>query len=126
MSIEWLYDLERDVDMGREVFACPGVGPKQWVFSKEGPEALARTAQRAANITKMKVSIVRLISRHSLSTNSMLVPVKINDPGPRGEPQIQWSVVESKEAAETMRDIREGPSPYFAMETEATYEPQDV
>jgi hypothetical protein len=123
MSIDFLYDLERDIDNGREIYGCPGSGVKQWIFSRKGPELLKKLAQRAANSTKMAVNIVRLVSRHSLSTNMLLVPVAIGEAGPRGEPQIKWSVVESKEAAEMLRDIRLGPSPYFALEVEEVIEP---
>jgi hypothetical protein len=123
MSIEFLNDLERDIEMGREVWACPGVSPKDWVFSKTGAEPLRKIAQRTANVTKMKVQIGRLGSRYSVSAATMLVPTHIGDSGLRGEPHVKWSLVESKEAAEVLRDIRFGPSPYFAFEVEESFNP---
>jgi hypothetical protein len=66
---------------------------------------------------------VRLVSKHEAITGDLfLVPTKIGDPGPRGEAQIEWSTVETKEAAEMMRDVRHGPSPFFAMQVEQKIE----
>ena len=36
-----------------------------------------------------------------------LVPTEIGEPGCRGEPNIKWACVDTKEAAEIMRDVRE-------------------
>jgi hypothetical protein len=126
MSFEFLLDLERDIELGKEVYGCPSTGLKQWSFSNKGIEPLLKVAKRTANSTKMPVNIMRLDSRHGVNALVLLVPVQIGDPGLRGEPQIKWSIVESKEAAETVRDIRSGPSPYFAVEVEQTINPDVV
>jgi hypothetical protein len=55
--------------------------------------------------------------------DNFLVATRIGDPGARGEPQIEWTVVETKEAAEMMRDVRRGSSPFFAIQDEETVEP---
>ncbi len=123
MSIEFLMDLERDIELGKEVFGCQGAGVKQWVFSTKGMDGLLKIAKRSANSSKMPVDIMRLGSRHGANATVMLVPVQIGDPGLRGEPQVKWSIVESKEAAETVRDIRHGPAPYFSVEVEDTIQP---
>ena len=118
MSIDWLNDLERDVDNGKPMYACPGVTRNQWVIS-EAKEDLIRVAERTANHKKMAVNIVRLISKHdAIAGDLFLVPTKIGEPGPRGEIHIDWSTVETKEASEMMRDVRFGPSPYFGMQVE--------
>jgi hypothetical protein len=122
MSIDFLLDLERDVENGREVFACPGMGSKQWVFSKKGIEPLRNIAQRAANTSRISVEIVRLVSRHNVVANRMLVPTHIREVGPRGEAEIKWAIVESKDAAENCRDIIHD-SPYFAVEIEEVFSP---
>lgn len=125
MSIDWLNDLERAVDSGREVFACPGVSRNQWMVGKSVDE-LKKFAKRAADNRKMSVQIVRLINRQdAIAGDLFLVPTKIDDPGPRGEPQVQWSTVETKEAAEMMRDVRQGPSPFFAMQNVTTVNPEE-
>lgn len=123
MSIDWLFDLERAVDGGREVYACPGVGKNQWLVGKSVDE-LRKTAQRAADLKKMPVTIVRLVPKmDAVAGDLFLVPVKIGDPGPRGEPQIEWKPFETREAGENMRDVRHGPSPFFGMQVEVNIEP---
>ena len=123
MSIDFLFELERTIESGREIFACPGLGRNQWVIGRT-VEELRKVAKRAADSRKMSVSIVRLITKNeTISGDLYLVPTQIGDPGARGEPQIQWSTVETKEAAELMKDVRKGPPPYFGMQIEETVEP---
>ena len=124
MSIDFLFELDRSIEGGRELFACPGLGRNQWIIGKSAAE-LKRHAQRAADSRKMAVSIVRLISRNeAMAGDLFLVPTQIGEPGSRGEPQIAWSTVETKEAAELMKDVRKGPPPYFGMQVEETVQPQ--
>lgn len=123
MSIDWLLDLERNIDNGREVFACPGVSRNQWIMGKSVDE-LRKVAKRSADHKKLPVNVVRLIGKgDAIAGDLFLVPTQIGDPGPRGEPQIQWSTVETKEAAEMMRDVKHGPSPFFGMQIEDTVQP---
>ncbi|MCB0353086.1 MAG: hypothetical protein KDD64_06155 [Bdellovibrionales bacterium] len=125
MSIDWLNDLEREIDNGKELYACPGVGRNQWIVSHDKGE-LQRLAERSANHKKLPVNIVRLISKHDAIAGDMyLVPTKIGQPGPRGEATVEWSTVETKEASEMMRDVRHGPSPYFGMQVEDTVSPRE-
>lgn len=124
MSIDWILDLERDIENGRDVLACPGVGRNQWLIGKPLDE-LKRQAKRSADQKKLPVNIVRLVSLHdAVAGDLFLVPTQIGEPGPRGEATIQWSTVETKEAAEMMRDVKHGPSPFFAMQVQATVEPE--
>ena len=124
MSIDWLYDLERSIDAGKEVYACPGMGRNQWVMGKS-VEDLKKPAKRSADTKKMPVSIVRLIPKaDAVAGDSFLVPIAIGEPGARGEPQIEWKPIETKEAAENMRDVRKGPSPFFGMQVETTVNPE--
>ncbi len=120
MSIDYLMDLERDIEGGRDVYATPGVGRNQWVMGKS-VEELRRAAKKTADHKKTSVTIVRLIPKSdAISGQLFLVPTKIGEPGTRGEPQIEWSPIETKEAAEVLRDVRRGPSPFFAMQVEET------
>ena len=122
MSIDWLLDLERSLEHGKEVFACPGVGRNSWQTGKS-VEELRKFAQRAADAKKMPVNIVRLILKQEATTGDLyLVPTGIEETGPRGEPVIKWSTVDTKEAAEMMRDVRFGPCPFFAMQVEEVIE----
>jgi hypothetical protein len=123
MSIDWLLDLERAIDGGREYFACPGISRNQWVLAKT-VEELKKQAKKTADHKKMAVSIVRIIGKgDAVAGDLFLVPTTIGDPGPRGEPSVSWSTVETREAAEMMRDVRHGPSPFFGMQVEETVEP---
>jgi hypothetical protein len=122
MSIDWLLDLERALENGRDLFACPGVGRNQWQVAKT-VEELRKIAQRAADAKKMAVSIVRLALKQDATAGDLfLVPTGIEDTGPRGEPNIKWTTVDTREAAEMMRDVKHGPSPFFAMSVEETVE----
>jgi hypothetical protein len=123
MSIDWLLDLERSIDGGKTVYACSGVGRNQWVMGKT-VEDLMPAAKRAANTKKIPIQIVRIIPKNDAITGDMyLVPTNIGEPGVRGEPSIEWKPIEAKEAAENMRDVRKGPSPFFGMQVETTVNP---
>jgi hypothetical protein len=123
MSIDWLFELERAVDSGREMFACPGLGKNQWVVSKTLDE-LQKVARRAADQKKIPVNIVRIIPKQdAVAGDLFLVPVNVGDPGARGEPQVEWKVFDTKEAAEMMRDVRQGPAPFFGAQIQETMNP---
>ncbi len=123
MSIDFLLDLERDIDGGKDIFACPGMGRNQWTLGRAVAE-LKKVAKRTADNKKLAVNVVRLLSKSdSVPGNLYLVPTRIGEPGARGEPQIEWSTVETREAAEMMRDVRFGPAPFFAMQIEETINP---
>jgi len=122
MSIDWLFDLERDIDNGREILCCPGMGQNEWVIGKP-LEELKKLGRRVADAKKIAVNIVRLVNKHdTLAGDLYLIPTKIDAPGVRGEPQVKWSVVDTREAGEMMRDVRHGPSPFFGMQVQETIE----
>lgn len=124
MSIDFLLDLERMIDNGKTFFATQGLGRNQWIVGKTATE-LETMAQRAANQKKIPVSIVRVVSPHDTVAGDLyLVPTEIGDPGTRGEPNVKWATVDTKEAAEMMKDVRRGPSPIFGMQLEKTLNPQ--
>jgi len=126
MSIDWLLDLERDIENGKEIYACPGIARNQWVIGKP-IEDLKKLAKRAADHNKIPVNIVRIISKNeTVAGDLFLVPTTIGDPGTKGEPQIQWKTIETKEAAEMMRDVRKGPSPFFGMQVFESVQPVAV
>ena len=123
MSIDFLQDLERAIENGKELFACPNVQNKQWVISKNIDDLL-KIAKRTAESKKRPIEIVKLISRHDTVAGSLyLVPTHIEDLGNRGEAQIKWDIMETKEAADQLRDLRHGQSPYFGMEIVQTINP---
>lgn len=126
MSIDYLFDLEREIDNGKTLYACQGIGRNQWKVTHDINE-LEQLAKRSAEHRKMPVNIVRLINKlDAIAGDLFLVPTKIGDAGPRGEATIEWSTVETREAAEMMRDVRHGPSPYFGMQVENTIQPSNA
>jgi hypothetical protein len=123
MTIDFLEDLETAVTNGRLRFACPGPNANEWYLS-ESLDDLKVKAQRTANARRLPTHIYRLINRmETVAGDSYLVVRKILEPGPRGEPHFQWSVVDTREAAEMLRDVSQGPSPFFGAVIEATLKP---
>ena len=123
MSIDWLLDLERDIENGKEILAAPSPSRNQWLIGRPLDE-LRKVAKRTADTKKLAVSVVKLVSKHDTVVGDLfLVPTNIGDPGPKGEPQISWSTVETKEAAEMMRDVKRGPSPFFGMQVQENVDP---
>lgn len=123
MSIDWLFDLEREIDNGKEIYACPGMAQNEWVVGRPVDD-LKKIAKRVVEAKKIAVNIVRLINKHDTLTGDLyLVPTKIDNEGPRGEPQVRWSIVDTREAGEMMRDVRHGPAPYFGMQVLESLEP---
>lgn len=121
MSIDYLEDLESQVTNGKKKYACPGPGANEW-FLSDNIEELKPKAQRTADARKFQTCIYRLINRmETVSGDVYLVVRKILDPGPRGEAHFQWSVVDTREAAEMMRDVSQGPTPYFGAVIEETF-----
>lgn len=124
MSIDWLNDLERSIEYGKEIFGCPGVGQNEWVINKP-LEDLRKVAQRAADLKKLPMSVMRVVSKIDVvAGDNYLVPTSIDNPGNRGEPVIKWKVVETKEAAEMLRDVKFGPSPFFGIQILETINPK--
>ncbi len=124
MSIDYLEDLERSIDNGKEIFVSPGIQSSDWELSVD-IEPLRKKAQRTANATKFNVHIYRLINKSDIvSDDCFLVIRKILDPSPRGEPRFQWGIVDTKEAAEMLRDVSQGPTPFFGATIHETYKPE--
>lgn len=123
MSVDWLEDLERQIDNGKELFACQGLQQNEWVMDSD-PENLKKTAKRTANSKKFQIHIYRLVNRMDTTSEDQFLCVrKILDPSPKGEPRFQWSIVDTREAAEMMRDVSQGPTPYFGAVIVDTVEP---
>lgn len=124
MSLDYLEDLENSVTNGRQMYACPGANANEWYLS-ESLDELKSKAQRTANARRFPTHIYRLVNKmETVAGDSYLVVRKILEPGPRGEPHFQWTVVDTREAAEMLRDVSQGPSPFFGAVIEATFQPQ--
>ena len=124
MSIDYLEDLEKAVTNGRRKYACPGPNANEWYLSDE-IEELRPKAQRTADARRFQTSVYRLVNKmETVTGDSYLVVRKILEAGPRGEPHFQWSIVDTREAAEMMRDVSQGPPPFFGAVVEETFSPR--
>lgn len=123
MSIDYLFEIERALDAGKDLYACAGTGRNQFVIAKTIDD-LRKIAKRTADTQKMAIVISRLISKaEAVAGDQFLVPVEIGDPGSRGEPAVKWKVVDTKDAAEMFKDVRKGPPPFFGLQVEETINP---
>ena len=115
MSLDWLLDIERAVNGGRDCFACPGVKSNHWIVSFN-IENVRKEGKRTAALKRAAVNIVQLVPyRDALPDDMFLVPTKIGEGNPKDEVQVEWSTVATAEAAEMMRDMRRGEPPFFGM-----------
>ena len=123
MSIDYLLDLERDLERGKPVYACPGPGARQWMVAKSIDD-IRRLARRVADGSRSPVGVMRLLQPHEAATGELfLVPMQVDPPGARGEAKLHWRPVGSREAAEELRDVRYGPVPYFCLRFEESVPP---
>lgn len=123
MSIDWLFDLERALENGKDHFAVQGTGKNVWIISRN-KEDLIDQAKTLADTKGFPITVYKLIPLSDLKVGCFfLVPIKIEESGRWNEPQIQWSLVETKDAAELVRDLTYGTSPYFGAIEVATVHP---
>jgi hypothetical protein len=123
MSIDYLEDLQRFIDNGQEIYVSPGVQSSEWEMSSD-VDYLRKKAQRTANAMKFQVHLYKFIAKGDVTNDDCyLVVRKILDPSPRGEPRFQWVIVDTKEAAEMLRDVSQGPTPYFGATIFETFNP---
>ncbi len=124
MSLEYLEELEQQVDAGNDIYVCPGQGPNQWHLSSSLKDLRVK-AVRAANAKRYPVSIFRLINKmETLPKDSFLVVRKILPASARGgDPIMQWILVDTRDAAEMLRDVSFGPSPYFGAQLAEVHKP---
>ena len=126
MSIDWLWDLDRAVEGGRVYFTCQSLGKDQWAVAKT-LEELTPLAKRVADSKKIPVEVFRIIPpNEAIAGDLFLVPREIGDPGFRGEPNVKWVRVGTREDADTWKDVRKGPAPIFGIQVEETVEPSAI
>ena len=116
MGIEFLEDLSSAVDRGTVIYVCQGPLSGKWEMHKT-LEGIKQLAKRSASAKKLPIKVMRLVNSQSLLPETpILIPSKIGDDDNKGMGNINWSIVDTAEAAETLRDVRHGPSPYFGLE----------
>jgi hypothetical protein len=126
MSMEYLVELEEDVDKGKMLYACAPHSGTEWHIASS-IEEVRKKAQRTANARKMACPIFHIINKMETGEgDSFLVVKKVGEPGPKGEPHVNWTLVDTREAAETLRDVSCGPTPYFGATIEETVDPTNI
>ena len=124
MSLDYLEDLLASIENGREYYACQGQNANQWHVATAISDLRPR-AQRAATIKKYPVSIYRMSNGQTASNvDSFLVVKKIISTSTSSDPHLEWVLVDTRQAAETVRDIAFGPSPYFGLSLEEVIKPE--
>ena len=124
MSLTFLEQLEIDINNGDVYFACPGSGVNEWFISKELDKCRQR-AQRTANGQKFEANIYRLVNHLDVAQGDVFLTVrKILDPGARGDANIRWILVDTREAAELLRDVSQGVTPFFGAVVEESLPPE--
>ena len=123
MGINFLEDLAEAVGRGTSIYVCPGPLTGRWEMHKT-LEGIKQLAKRCANARKAPVKVMRLIpSTNILPENQILIPSKIGSEDEKGMANVTWSTVETVDAAETLRDVSHGPSPFFGLEPVDTVNP---
>ena len=124
MSLEYLEELVEKIDNGREYFTCQGQNVHQWHIANSILE-LRPKAQRAANLKRYPVNIYRMANgMGNTNCDSFLIAKKIVPTGADQQPHIEWAIVDTRQAAETVRDVTYGPSPFFGLVLEETIKPE--
>lgn len=125
MSLEYLEQLAQDIDSGLDYYACASQNSGQWFISRNFKD-LRQKAQRAANSLRYEVPVYRLCNESDASSSgSCLIATKLLEPGLRGEPHIRWSLVDTREAALLLRDVSQGPTPFFCVVVQESFKPEE-
>lgn len=115
MSYDYLEELEQRVVRGEELFTTPGLGENEWHIGSDF-EKLSQKAQMTANSRGYDSCMYKLTSGMDMSGKMVYFVVrKLLEPLASGDPNIRWCIVDTKEAAEMLRDVSQGPSPYFGV-----------
>lgn len=124
MSLDYLEDLLAAIDLGREYYTCQGQNANQWHISTSIKDLIPK-AQRSANVKKYPVSIYRMSNgQKAANVEAFLVVKKIIPNSTQSDPHLEWVLVDTRQAAETVRDITFGPSPYYGLLQEEVIKPQ--
>ncbi len=106
-----------------KVYACPAPGKNKWQFARQAEE-LRPIAKRTARQLGIPVKIFRVIdSSHDARPETFLIVRRVVGIQKDGEKDIEWALVDTEQAAATLRDVSCGPTPYLPLRTEETLLP---
>ncbi|MDR2337169.1 MAG: hypothetical protein LBE20_00785 [Deltaproteobacteria bacterium] len=122
MYFDYLEELELRIESGDVIYACQGQGTHQWHIG-ESLEDVSNKAQLVANLKKYPMPVYQLISGSEATPESYLVVKKVVLSSV-GDPQrYDWVQVDTRQAAELVRDVAHGATPFFGLITESTIKP---
>ncbi|MCB0322120.1 MAG: hypothetical protein KDD69_01070 [Bdellovibrionales bacterium] len=104
-------------------FTCRGPRQNKWHFAANADE-LRPLAQRTAKQLGYPIRIFRVIkNQEKARPDGFLIVRRILGAYGSGPKEIEWTRVDTEEAARTLRDVSCGPTPYFALSIAETHEP---
>ena len=127
MSIESLEKMSCDIEDGEVFYACLGSGLNEWHIS-HNLQDIQLKAQKATDVRRSPVSIYQLVANCDATAGDSFLVVKkvLSVQGRRSGDSTAaflWMLVDTKEAAETLRDVSFGPTPFFAAKLIQTVKP---
>lgn len=109
------------ISAGHSFFACKTPGDNNWKFARE-IDNLRAVAARAARSIGAPVPIFRAIRpAEETQIDTYLIIRRLR--GSSGGHAIEWSIVDTEEAAKMLRDVSCGPTPYFPLTREEVIQP---
>jgi hypothetical protein len=95
-----------------------------WSLDESLDECRSR-AQRLATSRKIVVTIFQLVSHLDATEQDTFFTVRrLLEGRPGGPPVVQWTMVDTREAAELLRDVSQGPTPFFGAKVEEFIHPR--
>lgn len=106
------------------VYACPAPGKNKWQFAKQAEE-LRPIAKRTARSLGIPVTIFRVLNgaAREVQPETFLIVRRVVGIQNNGEKDIEWAMVDTEQAANTLRDVSFGPTPYLPLRSEETLSP---
>ena len=122
MFFEFLERLDRQILSDENVYACQGFGTYQWYIEQDLDEMIEK-AQATANVKKYPITIYRVSRGEDINPSESYLVVKRVIMSVVGDFMYEWVQVDTREAAELVRDVTHGATPFFGLVTETIVKP---
>ena len=119
-------EMEQSVLAGRTLYAVPGLTVGKWDIASDR-EVLMSRVQLNANSRGEEVPIFRLVSPDEAGDGDSFLFVRriLESNSPRVPYLLQWALTDTREAAELLRDVSSGQTPYFAVTVDTSCQPAE-
>lgn len=117
-------EMEEAIHAGRTLYASPGLLLGRWDITSDREMLLARV-QLSADANGEEASLFRMASPDEAGDGDSFLFVRriLQSDSPRVPYLLQWSLADTREAAELLRDVSAGPTPYFAITLDTSCQP---